>query len=315
MKWSIVGLIALGLLAALCVAVLVASLPGLLGKGTKSAAEDEAKEISIAVATKPLVAPATVLAVSVGLGQLPLSQKLPDHCLSREEVIGKVLLVPMVEGQAFKKSYFATEGSNLHLAATIPEGKRAVAISIHDYSGLKGVLYPGAIVDVVVSLDPRGRSEEAVSITLLEGIPVLAVEDDTVLSSSSPEDKRQKGGSSRLGRKMIVVLQVDSQQAQTLQLAAKHGTVSLALRKPTDVTPAETTPTRLSELLAGPAPVTPQPIPSVAETKPTMAETKPPIAKPTEIITVKPKWEITVIRGSATEKLVFPITGKNPQSL
>ena len=71
------------------------------------------------------------------------------------QVVGKVLTRPMAEGEVFTKSNFSSD-KGVSFAAAITEGKRAVTISLQDHNGMAGILYPGSVVDVLVTLTTPG---------------------------------------------------------------------------------------------------------------------------------------------------------------
>jgi Flp pilus assembly protein CpaB len=68
--------------------------------------------------------------------------------------------------------------------------------------------------------------------TLLQGIFVLAVGDDTVVSESA--QATDVGSPMRQARRPSVTVLVDSKQAELLKLAMQEGSVSMVLRNPAD---------------------------------------------------------------------------------
>jgi len=327
MKWAIVGLLLLGVLAAACVALLAASLPHLLGGGRAGQEPDQPEEISIVVASEDLAAPTVVRARSVALKTLERAQAPLEYFSSLDQVIGRALATPMVEGQPFSPTVFATEGSSVQLASTLPDDKRAFELSLPDYAGLSGLLYPGALVDIVATFDPTTRDDEPSASTLLQGVLVLKVDGRTIFSEppAAEEPRAAEGGPTR---RMLVVVQVTPEQAQTLSLAMEHGTVSLAMRKPTDVTVAQMAPTRLSELVAGllqpePEPTRAQtttpapalPVPALPQLPPAAAtNAQPPLdLQYPQRPEPKEPWQTTVIRGPAAEIVVFPDERAQPK--
>lgn len=232
MKWSFLAIVLLGLVAAVCVAGLMAFLPSYL-RGPQ-AGKLRSNEVQVVVAKRDLPAMQIVDGDSVVLKTVP-RKEAPDNCFSDSvQVLGKVLALPMVEGQAFTKTCFA-EGSGAHLAAAMPKGMRAVGIALNEHSGLFGVLYPGSRVDIMVSYKglPAG---EASSKTLLQNVQVLAIEGQTIVS---PEG--DKVGRSESGRKRMVTVMVDPDQARVLESAMEQGTLSLAMRNPLDTSLAKVT--------------------------------------------------------------------------
>jgi Flp pilus assembly protein CpaB len=160
-----------------------------------------------------------------------------------------------VEGQPFTSNCFADEKSGARLASALKNGMRAVSVSLKPEKA--GLLYPGCIVDVLVSLNRPSTEEsgtkEAMSMTLLQGIEVLAIDELSVMSEeATPEPAKPEtttASSSKRERKdRLVTMMVNSNQAKALQLAAQYGGVSLALRNPLDAGLVETDSTMLSDL-------------------------------------------------------------------
>jgi len=290
MKWSIVGLVVAGLVAALCAAVLVGAL-----RLRRPSADSKVSEVSIVVAAKDLAAMSVVKATSV-TKKTVLPSEAPKGWLSDPvQVVGRVLIVPMVEGQAFNIQCFASAGSGVHLASALPEGMRAFNISLTLYGGLQGLIYPGSVVDVLVSLrkpgDGGSQRGQLISKTLLQGVSVLAVEHRTV-TSESKEDGASSTVMGRL-RRLMVTLMLTPSQCQAIQLAQEYGTISLGLRNPLDASAATETPVALSELSDY---WSPSPIRATIET----AETE------------GPGWETVIIRGDTREKQILPLPAGEP---
>lgn len=237
MKWSFLVVVMLGLVAALCVGGLMFLLPAYF-RGT-SGRPTVVAEVGLVVAAKPLAAMQIIDAGSVTIKKVP-KKSAPENCFSDPvQVIGKVAILSMVEGQPFTKNCFASDGSGAQLAAAIPKGMRAVAVALADHSGLFGVLYPGSRVDVMVSYGAAGGARPgamAAAKTLLQNVQVLGIEQQTIVSSES-----EKPGNSNSSRKRTVTLMVAPDQASILESAMEGGTVSLAMRNPLDATVARNT--------------------------------------------------------------------------
>ena len=251
MKWSIAGLMLLGVGAAVCASVMVASLR--VGTPAVASSHVDLEDVQIMVAAGALPAMSVVDARSVMIKNVPANET-PDNFMRRPtDVIGKLLAVPMVEGQVFTTGHFVDDKSGARLASALAHGMRAVSVSLSPEKA--GMLYPGCVVDVLVSLNrpsPDGTSiREAISMTLLQGIEVLAIDEASVMSEASvpePTETETTGATRRGRRDRLVTLMVNSNQAKALQLAAQYGSVSLALRNPLDASPVETESTMLSDL-------------------------------------------------------------------
>ena len=289
MKWSVIGLVTVGLVAATCVAILVALLPG-RGNG-----QTQLKEVQLIEAVGSLERGTVVTRDHVAVRKVPRGHEPDNAFRDQGQVIGKRLIRSMSKGQIFTKAYFPTEGTGLELASQLPSGMRAVSLAISDSSGLRGLLYPGSTVDILVSLR-SSNNDESVSKTLLEEVQVLAIGSKT---ASSPEEEDGKQPKVERAKKMIVTIAVYPEQAQKLQLAMKHGTLSLALRNPGDIAPSEHKPTHLGTLLGkkstGPRSIMIRKIPTNPD-------------KNKGIVSPKgPRWSVTVIHGEKAEEVEFQL--------
>jgi pilus assembly protein CpaB len=327
MKMQVVGLAGLGLVAALSASVLIGT------AGARKQQVQESNEVSVIIAKAGLPAMSKIDASNVTTKMVAKAQAPAGSFTDEVQVVGQVLIVPVVEGQAFTKGCFAPEGSGFHLAANLQKGMRAISIAMVDYSGLDGLLYPGACVDVIASFDMRGKGygeQGIVSTTMLQGVQVLAVDNRTVVSQGEEEAKKNSD------RKKRVTILVDDKQAQMVQLAMQHGTVTLALRNPTDVNTApDTKVTMLSELgvpglgeedetgdvvmaEAPAAPVVPEAPKADIKPEPKAAEPQP---QP-EVIAIAPpppppEWVVKLIKGGEVLSKAFPMpkpaTNPEPQ--
>lgn len=315
MKIAAVLLVALGLIAAVCAAVLVKALTL---PQVPAAARDP--DVDILVAARELPAMTVVDASMVQLHKVPKSQVPADAVLNSVHVVGKVLSTKLLPGQAFSKNAFARDGSAIHLAAALPAGKRAVSVGFSDTSGMAAIIYPGSVVDVIVSIEPpasEGRATERVSATLLQAVQVLAVGDQTIVAEAEKDAKTPSAGTS--SRRRVVTLLVDPEQAELIQLAQAEGVISLTLRNPLDDQQVAKRVTRMSELpelnnarskvdplqTLGIAPVTvaaAPPTPTLFDETPAApASDAAPAEAPPSL------WEMIVTRGSASETQTFPM--------
>jgi Flp pilus assembly protein CpaB len=249
MKWSVVVLVILGVVAAACAALLVVSLQsGGTNPGPAQApVGSESREVSYAVAARDLDARSVVESSAVQMvTAAPGTKSIPENAFTQPaEVVGQVLRKPVKKGQPFDRSCFTAEGTGVVLAGALKDGKRAVSLPLSDASGIEGLLYPGCLVDVLASLqlkDDKGLGDQPMSMTLLQGIYVLAVGDQTVVTPQNPGEIHAKSSSP------TITLLVDTKQAEMLYLARQRGSVSIVLRNPMDTIAVGSEGTRLSNL-------------------------------------------------------------------
>ncbi len=242
MKWTIVLLLVLGLLAAGLATILVNAL--------------RADELRKKIPDEILIAKTSLPAMSVISADHITTQKSPKgnlpagYLYSPVQAIGRVLAKQIVEGQTLTESCFITSGDEAQFAAALPPGMRAISVMLPKDSVKGGVLYPGCSVDVLAAftLSASFRSKgEAIATTLLHNIRVLAVGDETIVTKKTKLDRVPDSAAQSASNVVTVTLEVDPKQAEALQLAMKYGSVSLALRNPLDKTPLEIGGTVLSE--------------------------------------------------------------------
>ena len=251
MKWSIVGLLSFGVLAAVAAVVLVISLQNKSGTDTARAATPEVElgSADVLVAARDIPARAVVAAEDVVVRSIR-EDLVPLGAYSDPvQVVGRVAILPLQEGQAFTSSSFAAEGSGLHVATALEDGMRAVNVSLNDSMSIEGLLYPGCVVDVIATLDLQtnaGLGNQPLSTTLLRNVMVLAVGSRTVVEASD-SDRAEARTHSRSERPTVTLL-VNPVQAEKLKLAMSEGSVSLVLCNPMEAEAPESDGVRLSQL-------------------------------------------------------------------
>jgi pilus assembly protein CpaB len=234
---------------------------------------------------------------------------------NRALAVGRTTSVALVKGQALRAGDLVDAGSGASIAGQLSAGMRAITVSLRD-TGPEVVLYPGALVDMLATLERPGRTadqRDTVTVTLLEGVRVLAVNDEAVgakAAAESPGDRRS--GS----RKLTVTLAVTPEQAAQVELASARGTVGIALRPEGDrsaIAGSAATATARS-ILGMPEPAVGSaqaaaapssgPGPDASEATP-----QPPTTSPRRAV-----WQVTVMRGDSTTTHEFPASGAaNPR--
>lgn len=318
MKLAAVFLCVLGVVAALCAAFLVNAMRLPSVEVRMPAKPDDSQEIQVLFANRLIPAMTVVDARWVTAKMMPKNKVPKDYTTSTVNVVGKIAAIPIVEGQTFTANCFAESTPPRLVAEAIPHGKRAVGISVSDYGGLEGMLYPGSTVDVLATFKKDTSDErDSVTTTLLENVQVLGIEQQTIVSANKP-GATENINSSRGGTRRVTLL-VDTQQAKALRVAMENGTLALALRNPMDAGKANREAVSARGLLGGETNLSEfakfmaeamkagaaarAAAPQVVASKDPFANTPPsePTTKPAET----PRWNVEIIRGQSIETKSF----------
>lgn len=178
------------------------------------------------------------------------SANLPSGVFHRKDkVLGRGVVVPIARGEFILTNKLAGENAGYGLPALIPPGMRAVSVRVNDTTSVAGFVQPGTRVDVLLTGNPSGSSEQQTT-TILENVAVIA---------TGQKMERNAAGEARAAP--VITLLVSPDDAQKLTLASNEGHIQLALRSPLDTKEEELSAARSGALfknLPQPAPVTPR---------------------------------------------------------
>jgi pilus assembly protein CpaB len=151
-------------------------------------------------------------------------------------------------------SRFSVNGLHRRLAALVTPESRAVVVKVDRELAAARLLYPGARVDVLVTLrDPFGGAG-SLTRTVLENVKVLAVGSfaDAIAArrGQTPTDKSMFTGGS-VNPQDVVTLEVSPSDAERVSLAAREGKIDVTLRNATDANEVNTEGVTLSDLSRG----------------------------------------------------------------
>jgi pilus assembly protein CpaB len=169
--------------------------------------------------------------------------------LDPKNAINRGVLSDIYQGEPILESRLAPPGGGAGLAATIPEGMRAMAVKVDDVVGVSGFATPGMHVDVLASVPIRvianvqSQQDNTVVKTILQNIQVLSA---GAVITKDPEGKAQSV--------QVVNLLVNPDQAETLSLASTgaNGTkIQLVLRNPLDTDTKDVKENSVGTIFAG----------------------------------------------------------------
>src|SRR5271169_6262429 len=127
----------------------------------------------VVVAANDLQVGAKIGDKDVRLARFPAGN-LPAACFHQlSKVVGRGVVTPMVKGEFILPGKLAGESAGYGLPALIPPGMRAVSVRVNDTTSVSGFVLPGTRVDVLLTGNPQGSSEQQTN-TVLENVAVIA---------------------------------------------------------------------------------------------------------------------------------------------
>jgi pilus assembly protein CpaB len=234
--------------------------------------------IQVVVSSKALPLGTRLQPADVRMVTWPAAQPVQGMFTRVDDVVNRAVITSMVENEPLLEGKLAPREGGAGLSATIPDGMRAVSVSVNDVIGVAGFVVPGTMVDVLVT----GASINGnVTRTILENVRVMAA--------------GQKVEQDREGKPQIVpviTLLVSPEDATSLTMASTQGRIQLALRNTLDSKKVDPPPVLQAYLFGGAPP------------PPVVAKNTHPVAKP---LPPPPPdlFNVEVIRGDKKEETKF----------
>jgi pilus assembly protein CpaB len=240
---------------------------------------------NIVVAAEPLKIGTRIDGSKVKTIQWPSSSKPEGMFSDVTEVANRAVINNIAENEPILADNLASSESGAGLSATIPEGMRAVSVSVNDVVGVAGFVTPGTMVDVLVTGNTVGANGgSSVTRTILENIRVLAA-----------GQKMEQDREGKPENVPVITLLVTPEDAGKLTMASTEGKIQLALRNTVDTKNTNPAPVLQSTLFSGGAPVIPVAAPTSGKHAVVVAK----VAAP-------PPYSIEVITGTKQETKNFP---------
>jgi pilus assembly protein CpaB len=184
-----------------------------------------------AIPTRPVVVAASDLQLGAELTaddvrviEWPASAVPADAIGDPKEVIGRGLVMPVIQYEPILPLKLASKEAGAGLPPVIPPGLRAVSVRVNEVIGVAGYVVPGTRVDVLTTINPGREHTLITSKVILTDVQVLAA--GTKIDNTTDKDKPVPVS--------VVTLLVNPDEAERLTLAASEGKIQLALRNPLD---------------------------------------------------------------------------------
>ena len=194
--------------------------------------EGAAREVSlqpVAVASQPLAVGHVVTEEDVKMIEWPADAVPAGFSESPSEVVGRGVITPIATNEALLASKLAREEAGGGLPIIIPDGMRAMSVSVNEVIGVAGFVLPGTYVDVLVTAQRPGGGDQRETQVVLQDVQVLSA-GQTI--QQAPDGQPQSVS--------VVTLLVTPEESERLTLAADYGQLQLALRNTLDRDSVET---------------------------------------------------------------------------
>ncbi len=209
------------------------------------------------------------------------SGDLPPSCFHlKSSVVGRGVVLPIAKGEFVLPLKLAGENAGYGLPSLIPPGMRAVSVRVNEVVSVAGFVLPGTRVDVLLTGNPSGASEQQTT-TVLENVAVIAT--GQRLERNAAGDPQSTP---------VITLLVSPDDAQKLTLASTQGRIQLALRNPLDTKQQDLASMRTNSLYKNVS----APMPVVRERHK---------RKTVELPPAPDLYTVQVIRGNKTELQKF----------
>lgn len=148
---------------------------------------------------------------------------------------------PLASGALVLASEVSGFGDKVTLVQNLGPNARAMAIKVDAVTAVGGFVTPGDKVDILLT---QGANDDLRSVTILQAIRVLGVDQDSDMQKDKPT-----------GTARTVTVEVSPEDSQKLALAQKAGTLSLTLRTLDGVSDKQLDYTSLHDLMQDKSPV------------------------------------------------------------
>ena len=195
------------------------------GVEQRTAAEAQEQKLArIVVATQPMEFGAQLTPQNLKLANWPASSVPQGAFTSIPAALkdNRVALRPIVPGEPVLASKVSGTDGRATLAALLPDGFRAMSISVNAVRGVSGFVLPGTTVDILLLRQIEGdgaTADDQRADTILENVQVLAID----------QIANDKQGKPKVSRTATVA--VTPADAKRLAMASRMGELMLTLRK------------------------------------------------------------------------------------
>jgi len=225
-------------------------------------------KVFVVIAAADLPENVAISTADVATKEFPAEFAPPDAIASLDLAVGKYTTARVFKGEILVAPLLSDSKRSGALAASIPEGKVAIAVIVNDAMNTLGALRPGDHVDILLSIDLKGlvavatptansaagqgTSEpgagqnvpELSTQLTMQNVPILAIgapAGDAPRAGAQGQAEAQNQGQQQQQQARTITFLLDRQDAVTLKfIKDSGGTMDLVVRSPSDTELAKT---------------------------------------------------------------------------
>jgi pilus assembly protein CpaB len=208
----------------------------------------EMATVPVVVATREIPVGTRLTTDDLKVVAWPSRTQVPGAFAESKQLVDRGVIAPIGPNEPVTATRVAGPEAGAGLPPMIPAGMRAISVRVNEVVGVAGFVLPGTRVDVLVAVDDDGdetNKKEPMARTVVSNVQVLT-------AGTRYDQTEAKDGKAQ--RSTVVTLAVLPADGERVALAANEGQLSLVLRNPLDVDPADTAGIKLAALMKGTGP-------------------------------------------------------------
>jgi pilus assembly protein CpaB len=228
----------------------------------------EMETVPVVVATRAIPLGTRLTTDDLKVAAYPARTPIAGSVGDPAKLVDRGVIAPIAENEPVTLTRVAGPESGAGLPPIIPAGMRAISVRVNEVVGVAGFVLPGTRVDVLVAVSDNGDDhtrQQPMARTVVNNVQVLT-------AGTRYDQEEAKDG--KPVRSTVVTLAVLPADGERIALAANQGQLSLVLRNPLDLDPADTAGIKLAALMkgTGPEPVLDAPKRKMVPSKKTAVE-------------------------------------------
>jgi pilus assembly protein CpaB len=208
----------------------------------------EMATVPVVVATRGLALGTRLTTDDLKVVAWPATTPVTGAVADPATLIDRGVIAPIAQNEPVTTTRVAGPEAGAGLPPIIPAGMRAISVRVNEVIGVAGFVLPGTRVDVLVAVNDdgdEGTRQEPMARTVVSNLQVLT-------AGTRYDQEEAKDGQAI--RSTVVTLAVLPADGERIALASAEGQLSLVLRNPLDVDPADTKGIKMAALMRGTGP-------------------------------------------------------------